>query len=377
MILHMDGTTPPKAMAIPEHLKAHVYLPPNLVNEFADSHEPIAHIVQSFIEAVGVPTVIRWRRAAALNGWSLSQTGNFPIPSLSHLPLIPEPTKPTSSYYVFPGRPYGSFQPTTQHSSENPHASISPSVENFQSHCDVHDSLYEDDQPDLARVMEENVRLREELRLAQEREAEREAVIIKLRKGLRELVGRQEVPMDDNGSTRPTTPSVRSGGPSALPKKRTSPNPPFSASTRPFGSPTTLKPDHPIPQKSPVHPSTPVHPGYQTPSSPSKNRMWPQMSSHQFHPTEASPLSHMPTSQGFSGGLQSFGPSCEAFIEGNSLGDRLHRQLHELFEGTLVSKWRHTIMGWFDNFDEDAALYLADGLYIAMCDDAKARENVK
>jgi hypothetical protein len=60
MVVHVDGTTPPKAPALPEYLKAHVYLPPNLVSEFTDSHRPIASIVQSFIEAVGVPTVLRW-----------------------------------------------------------------------------------------------------------------------------------------------------------------------------------------------------------------------------------------------------------------------------------------------------------------------------
>jgi hypothetical protein len=58
MVLHMDVMTPPKAMAVPEHLKAHVYLPSNLVNKFTDSHESIACIIQLFIEAVGVPTVI-------------------------------------------------------------------------------------------------------------------------------------------------------------------------------------------------------------------------------------------------------------------------------------------------------------------------------
>ena len=70
----MDGTTIPNAPALPEYLKAHVYLPPNLLNEFTESHEPIANIVQSFIETIGVPTVMRWRRAASNNNWSLTQT---------------------------------------------------------------------------------------------------------------------------------------------------------------------------------------------------------------------------------------------------------------------------------------------------------------
>jgi hypothetical protein len=98
------------------------------------------------------------------------------------------------------------------------------------------------------------------------------------------------------------------------------------------------------------------------------------MSSHQVHFTEASPLSHVQASQHFSQELKSFGPSCEAFIEVNSLNDRLHRQLYELFESTLRSKWHRSIVGWFGSFDEETGSYLADGLYGAMCDNVKAQE---
>jgi hypothetical protein len=31
-------------------------------------------------------------------------------------------------------------------------------------------------------------------------------------------------------------------------------------------------------------------------------------------------------------------------------------------------------VGWFGSFDEETGSYLADGLYGAMCDDVKARE---
>jgi hypothetical protein len=59
MVLHVDGTAPPGTLPLPENLKAHFYFPPNLLNEFQDSHKPIAPIVQSFIENIGVPTVKR------------------------------------------------------------------------------------------------------------------------------------------------------------------------------------------------------------------------------------------------------------------------------------------------------------------------------
>jgi hypothetical protein len=376
MVLHVDGTTPPKALATPEHLKAHVYLPPNLITEFPDSHEPIARIVQSFIEAVGVPTVMRWRRAAVSNGWSLSQTqsGIYSTPAMTHLPLIPEPVRPTSSYYVFPGRPYGSLQSTTQHSSSDTHPSIRsmgnllPPSQHDADYRD-HGSLYEDPQLELAQVLDENSQLKEELQQALEREAKNEAVIKNLRRGLRELVERQEGPGRDEGLSV----STQIGGPiGGLPKIRTTSNNPSSVTTsRPFASPTTTRTTPAPPQRSPTRHSASHHPSYQNPSSPSKPRVWPAAVSHQVH----FPESHTPSSPGFPlGGLQSFGPLCETFIEENALGDRLHRRLWELFESTLTSKWHQTIIGWFSSYDEETALHLADGLYHAMCHDSKAKD---
>jgi hypothetical protein len=185
MILHVDGTTAPKALALPEHLKAHVYLPPNLLAEFVDSHETIAQIVQSFIEVVGVPTVIRWRRAAVSTGWSLSQqqSGTYSTPSNVHLPLIPAPIQPTSSYYIFPGRPSGSLQSVSEPSSPDTHFSVlSGTHENSQGsrHDEDHCSLYEDQSSELARLLGENRQLREQLRQAEERNAANEVLVANL-----------------------------------------------------------------------------------------------------------------------------------------------------------------------------------------------------
>jgi hypothetical protein len=60
MILHVDGTTVLGVLALPQFVKAHVYLPPNLIEEIPDSHQPILSIIQSFIENLGIPTIKRW-----------------------------------------------------------------------------------------------------------------------------------------------------------------------------------------------------------------------------------------------------------------------------------------------------------------------------
>jgi len=189
MVLHVDGTTIPNAPALPEYLKAHVYLPPNLVGEFTDSHGPIANIVQSFIEAIGVPTVMRWRRAASNNNWSLTQppSGGLPAPSAPNLPLIPHATLPTSSYYIFPGRPYGSLHVDGQPSSPDTSQSSPPS-EAGQSFMepDIDHGLGWD------AVLEENVQLNEELSEACDRVAEQEGIIASLQEEICNFIARQE-----------------------------------------------------------------------------------------------------------------------------------------------------------------------------------------
>ncbi|KAJ7281721.1 hypothetical protein C8J57DRAFT_1500415 [Mycena rebaudengoi] len=110
IILHIDGTTAPNTMLTPDRMRAHVHLPPHFVEENPGSHLAIAHIVQLFIEYVGLPTVERWTRSAHTNGWSLSFTGN---PAPPHPPahrLIPIPATATS-HYVFWGRPWSSLSP--------------------------------------------------------------------------------------------------------------------------------------------------------------------------------------------------------------------------------------------------------------------------
>ena len=100
----------PGAPHLPECLKADVYLPPHLVEELPDCHRPIAAIVQTFIEEIGIPTVNRYTAAAREFGWTFTQNPpGFVIPSVQNLALIPAPAKTGSAHYIFRGRPYGSL----------------------------------------------------------------------------------------------------------------------------------------------------------------------------------------------------------------------------------------------------------------------------
>lgn len=92
-----------------ECLKADIYLPPHLVDECPKCHHPIAAIVQTFIEEIGIPTV-NWHIAAGHEfGWTFTQNQGYAIPSLQNLALVPPPAKSGSAHYIFCGRPYGSL----------------------------------------------------------------------------------------------------------------------------------------------------------------------------------------------------------------------------------------------------------------------------
>ncbi|KAJ7040518.1 hypothetical protein C8F04DRAFT_1253820 [Mycena alexandri] len=108
MIMHIDGTTRPNTPAEPQYLRAPTYLPPAFVAAHPDSHAPIARIVQTFIEAVGVPTVEQWRLNAQRLNWSLTQAGMSGSVNTPSNQLIPPP-RPNSSLYHFFGRHPGTL----------------------------------------------------------------------------------------------------------------------------------------------------------------------------------------------------------------------------------------------------------------------------
>lgn len=109
MVIHVEGATIPGAPHLPEFLKADVYLPPHLVDECPECHLPIAAMVQTFIEEIGIPTVNRYIAAGHAFGWTFPQNQGHAMPSSQNLALIPPPAKIGSAHYIFRGRPYGSL----------------------------------------------------------------------------------------------------------------------------------------------------------------------------------------------------------------------------------------------------------------------------
>jgi hypothetical protein len=111
MILHVDGTVMPNTVLTPDRLKASVYAPPHFIQENPGSHLAIAHIVQLFIEYVGIPTVDRWTRSAR-KLWPMKSEnteGQAAHPPSSR--LIPDPVPVPSSHFLFYGRPWGNLPP--------------------------------------------------------------------------------------------------------------------------------------------------------------------------------------------------------------------------------------------------------------------------
>ncbi|KAK7016038.1 hypothetical protein R3P38DRAFT_2543191 [Favolaschia claudopus] len=106
MVIHIDGTTVPNTPALPEYLRASVYLPPRFLSLHPASHGPIAKIVQSFIESVGVPTIQQWRQDALTRNWPMTQTGTGSSRNPASPVIIPTPA-PNSAHYKFLGRPPG------------------------------------------------------------------------------------------------------------------------------------------------------------------------------------------------------------------------------------------------------------------------------
>lgn len=362
MVIHVDGTTQPKAPLLPEYLKAHVYLPPNLLSEFTDSHKPIAQIVQTFIEAIGVPTVMRWRNAAQNNSWSLTQTGPLHTPNTEHLAIIPAPVTPMSSYYIFPGRPYGSLSTI----SRSPSPQSLPLHQTYPYAVPDNDDLYERDADDEWTEVDGQVtQLRRELDVARETIAEHEETIARLRQEVMTALNKRsstknlsERPLSSTSHPQDSTKSVRlQTPPDTIPKV------PKSQSFPSLSIPTA---QHDTSSSSPVRrPHTPSAVQSKSPISPSKSRSQQKQPLHR---------DHLVNSDNLAGGLQSFGPSCEEFVDQHNLGDRLHLQIYDLYANKLASKWYKYIARWFPDYDDESSKVLAEGLYASMCQDAERRE---
>ncbi|KAJ7705038.1 hypothetical protein B0H17DRAFT_1126643 [Mycena rosella] len=115
MIMHVEGTTVPNTPALVQYLRCATYLPPSFIADNPASHGPIARIVQTFLESVGVPTVQKWRANANARGWPLMQPGPGAHVNAPSTTLIPQPA-PNSAHYKFLGHPVGAIDdliPTT------------------------------------------------------------------------------------------------------------------------------------------------------------------------------------------------------------------------------------------------------------------------
>jgi hypothetical protein len=316
----MDGATPAGTVPLPENLKAHVYIPPNLLREFEGSHEPIARIVQSFIENVGVPTVIRWRHAVTALGWKLkNQSKTTPTPS--QLPLIPDPTLPTSAHYIFPGRPYGSF-PTVSPVSSLPSLSFlgQPEAQDMDS-------------------------LRHNLRVSQSRVTELEAVVDRLREHVDTALVSQKI-------------RVHHAAPSPTRYK--------------FPRPQLSMPLHRLNSSAPK-PTLPSQQAIRTTNSATSGNLSPHgvhgpSTLNLYQQAASSPTPDVATR------IRPFGAFCHDFILTQGMDVSLHQKIRHLHEHLPSKEWQLEMMNWFGDEDEETACLLAGSLYIDMCADALTLE---
>jgi hypothetical protein len=109
MVIHIEGAMVPGAPILPEYLKADVYVPPHILHKHPACQHPVAVMVQTFIEEVGIPTVNRWARAAHNLGWNLSQKGPISNPPSSYPNSVPSSVGPGSAHYIFCGWPHGAL----------------------------------------------------------------------------------------------------------------------------------------------------------------------------------------------------------------------------------------------------------------------------
>ncbi|KAJ7659675.1 hypothetical protein DFH06DRAFT_1326694 [Mycena polygramma] len=129
MILHAPGTTVPGTPPQPDFLRASVYLPPAFLRRHPEVQQPIAQLVQSFIESVAVPTARDWGTDARLIGWHLpTRSGRVRANNIPVNLMIPRPTPASSSHYLFRGRPAGAIVGETARS-ESPESTLYGSEE--------------------------------------------------------------------------------------------------------------------------------------------------------------------------------------------------------------------------------------------------------
>lgn len=114
IVMHHPGATAPNTPIVPESLKANIYVNPKVLLEHHELHPVVAEITQLFLAKYATPLAQSFASSCTKKGW---RSGGSQTPAkdkcraeTSLLPLIPPPITPSSSHFVFPGRPDGSLE---------------------------------------------------------------------------------------------------------------------------------------------------------------------------------------------------------------------------------------------------------------------------
>lgn len=114
IVMHHPGATAPNTPIVPESLKANIYVNPKVLLEHHKLHPVVAEITQLFLAKYATPLAQSFASSCTKKGW---RSGGSQTPAkdkrraeTSLLPLIPPPITPSSSHFVFPGRPDGSLE---------------------------------------------------------------------------------------------------------------------------------------------------------------------------------------------------------------------------------------------------------------------------
>lgn len=329
MVLSTDGTTEPGLLVAPKNVKAHVYLPPHLLSELPSLQEDVSLIIQCFIEAVGVPNVRRWYRAAGQAGWQLPQKATWSRPYVQlGVARVLEPSSPGFAHYIITGRACNSFTSTTIE--PPPSTTSDPPSQQLPSPSS---------DGEAAERESEFRRLRKLVKASESRIAILEAENLELRGKLQ----------PESATT--SMPSTRGAGYTAVGFPRPNPyhlTPSVLAQSANTPKPPTLSLALPVTDARPIRPldtaSTTTHNNARSDrESDSRDR------SKQV--------------------IQVFGSSSAQFIDRHDLGDKCHYHLAYLLENMLPHKWT----GELENIFPDRSVEVIKGLHSAMCDDISYR----
>lgn len=99
----------------PENLRANVYMTPHILTEVPGAHQFLTETVQSFLEAIGVPSAERYERTLSIAGYSFATEETVNVPQAGrNANLLPDPVGPGHARYQIHGRPFNTFRQTNR-----------------------------------------------------------------------------------------------------------------------------------------------------------------------------------------------------------------------------------------------------------------------